>query len=582
MFRRSMFWLLLLLSVGLSACGPGPPPPLPTSTPVIIRPESCELEAGSTVSFSISGTFPEGTRFKWEAQHGTFRPDDAVSTSYTAASLLKDEEVTVSVSVTTNGGTTPYFVKPDCLVKADPNAISLATAQAQGTAGPSPEPSSTVQPDETPTQPPASEPPTPTIGLTPTPLPTEESGALPAPLPLTPSSATAPGPDDVLIAVVSTFTGIPPLRGLDIFRAGQIIAEDAIWDQQLAPLGKTVWVVAHDDQGSPARGVEIARQLVDDQRYIAVVGHNRSGVLEQALPIYNARGLPVITVAATNKELTTGPDNSNGVLTRVVGRDDIQGKAAADYISDELSRELVGRLNGRPPRIYVVYDSSTYGVGLRDEFLAVVQSAEGVEAYDEARVREIVNRVKAEATHVVFFPGYDDQVAVFLKALSELYDVDPVLARPIVLGTDGVDTPDLAARAGPAAVDLRYTSVYMSEDELKEREREQGLWSITERYRGLFGTPPASLLGESSDGMLICLTALGRAAADGVVTRDEMRVAIRNFPPSAPFKGRTGNYSFTSQGDPGQSYYYVRKVVSDQPADWDKNETVKQVAVKLP
>ncbi|NTU83503.1 MAG: ABC transporter substrate-binding protein [Chloroflexales bacterium] len=560
----------------LPACGSSTTPPAPT--PFIPPPppdESCILQSGATVSFPVNGTFPSDATYKWEAQSGTFNPEDGAVTNYTAGTFTTDQPVTITVSVTSNGSTTRYFLS--CQVKADPNAVAVATtsAVAQEAASPTTD-ASPAPPSATPTQ----------ASVTPPPGPTNTPGAaaLPAPLPLTPSSASEPAPDDMLIALVSTFTSDPPLRGLDIFRAGQLIGQDSLWAQQLAPLGKTVWIVAWDDKGDPAEGEQIARKLVADPRYIAVVGHNLSGVLERALPIYNEAKLPVISVAATAKGLTTGPANSNNVLTRVVGRDDVQGKVAADYIRDEIAGELAGQLQGSPPRVYVVHDSSAYGVGLKDQFTAQAAGLKlvGARAYDQATVREIVNLVLLEAADVVFFPGYDDQMAAFLVAMAEAYAARPELKRPIILGTDGTDTPDLAAGAGQAAIGVRYTTVYMSERDLKAREGDQSLPSLADLYKGRFGDAPASLLGESSDGMLLCLTALGRAAADGKVDREELRASIRAFPASAPFKGRTGNYTFTSQGDPSESFYYVRRVASALPGDWDENETLKFVSVKPP
>ena len=88
-------------------------------------------------------------------------------------------------------------------------------------------------------------------------------------------------------------------------------------------------LIAEDDQADPKVGTTVAQKLVD-MKVAGVDGHLNSGVTIPASAIYHQAGIPMITGSATNPQLTEqGFDN----VFRVVGRDDQQGPAIANYLA---------------------------------------------------------------------------------------------------------------------------------------------------------------------------------------------------------------------------------------------------------
>jgi branched-chain amino acid transport system substrate-binding protein len=85
--------------------------------------------------------------------------------------------------------------------------------------------------------------------------------------------------------------------------------------------------VIYNDQGDPARAKEIAEEIVADDRFIAVVGHQTSAASEAAGPVYAAGGIPAITPSATADALTEG----NPWYFRSIFDNTIEGRGLADY-----------------------------------------------------------------------------------------------------------------------------------------------------------------------------------------------------------------------------------------------------------
>jgi len=110
-------------------------------------------------------------------------------------------------------------------------------------------------------------------------------------------------------------------------------------------------LVESDDAGSPDQGPTAAQKLIDNSKVLAVVGPMFSGATKASEPAYTQAGLLSVSPSATNPSLT-----KLGFRTfyRVIAPDTVQGKAAADYVSDVLKARKVFSLD----------DKSDYGTGL--------------------------------------------------------------------------------------------------------------------------------------------------------------------------------------------------------------------------
>ncbi|MDP3037213.1 MAG: branched-chain amino acid ABC transporter substrate-binding protein, partial [Rhodocyclaceae bacterium] len=120
-------------------------------------------------------------------------------------------------------------------------------------------------------------------------------------------------------------------------------------------------LVAEDDQADPKIGNTVAQKLVD-AKVAGVVGHLNSGTTIPASAIYNQAGLPMISGSATNPALT---GQGFKAVFRVVGRDDQQGPAVANYLI----------ATAKPKTVAIIDDATAYGEGLANEVENALKAA---------------------------------------------------------------------------------------------------------------------------------------------------------------------------------------------------------------
>jgi branched-chain amino acid transport system substrate-binding protein len=118
-------------------------------------------------------------------------------------------------------------------------------------------------------------------------------------------------------------------------------------------LGEPIEVIVADDYCDGEQAVAAAKKLVAD-RVVAVFSHQCSGAAIPASEVYAAAGIPMISTGATNPKLT---EQGHSNVFRVVGRDDVQARMAA---------ELLARRWG-DRRIAVLHDGQAYGQSLAEQ-----------------------------------------------------------------------------------------------------------------------------------------------------------------------------------------------------------------------
>jgi branched-chain amino acid transport system substrate-binding protein len=168
-----------------------------------------------------------------------------------------------------------------------------------------------------------------------------------------------------------------------------------------------VTVAPFDSQGAPTNASGLAKSAVQDTKIIAMIGPAFSGESEVANPIFEEAGLPAITPSATRPSLS---GSGYKIFHRGVGNDDAQGPAAARYIKDVI----------KSTKVYVVDDQSAYGAGLADKVKAtlgasVVKSQKVTD--NQQDFSAVVSDVKTSGADVLFYGGYTEEAAPFLKQL---------------------------------------------------------------------------------------------------------------------------------------------------------------------
>ncbi len=196
-------------------------------------------------------------------------------------------------------------------------------------------------------------------------------------------------------------------------------------------------LAAEDDAADPKQGTAAAQKLCD-AKVAGVVGHLNSGTTIPASKVYNDCGIPHITGAATNPNLTRP-----GYKTtfRIIANDNALGAGLAFYAADALKLK----------RVAIVDDRTAYGQGVAEVFKRTAAS-KGIQVVDEQFTTDkatdfmaILTAIKATNPDAIFYGGMDPQAGPMLRQMEQLG-----LGNVKFFGGDGICTSEIAKLSGGA------------------------------------------------------------------------------------------------------------------------------------
>lgn len=221
--------------------------------------------------------------------------------------------------------------------------------------------------------------------------------------------AAAPTGEPIKIALVGPMSG-------DLARMGRYMREGAElavseWNEKGGIFGRKVELLIGDDQADPKQAILVAKRMVREGVF-GIVGHFTSSASIPASRIYYEAGIPQITPASTDPRLTEqGFDN----VFRTCGRDDQQGRVAAEFVLKHLKAR----------RIAAVHDKTPYGYGLAEAFRKAVEGkGRRLLAYEaimqgERDFAALVERLKPLRLDVLYFGGFSREAGLLLKQMRE-------------------------------------------------------------------------------------------------------------------------------------------------------------------
>lgn len=324
--------------------------------------------------------------------------------------------------------------------------------------------------------------------------------------------------DVIRIGVAGPMTGDQAKLGMDL-KNGVTLAVDE-WNARGGVLGKKILASVADDQHDPKQAVAVANKLVNEGA-AGVIGHFNSSCSIPASDVYNRAGIPMITPASTNPQLTE--KGYRGVF-RVCGRDDQQGKVAAQFVADRLKLK----------RIAVIHDKTTYGQGLADEFRKFVTGKAEVVYYagiiqGDKDFKTVLTALREKKPELVYFGGVYPEGGLLVRQAKELGITVPFMSG------DGTIDPKFIEIAGAKAAEGTFLT--FSPDARKiETAR-----SFVENYEKRFGDiGPYSVYAYDATNILI--TAIKEAGTP------EGKAVIEKLH-SLEFPGALGKIKFDSKGD---------------------------------
>lgn len=269
----------------------------------------------------------------------------------------------------------------------------------------------------------------------------EAAPAATAPAPAAPvAAAPAPAGDTLVVKIghVAPTSGAQAHYGKDNENGVRMAIEDL--NKQGVMIGgkkATFEIVAEDDAADPKQGTAAAQKLCDS-KVAGVVGHLNSGTTIPASKVYNDCGIPHVTGAATNPDLTKPGYNTT---YRIIANDLALGAGLAFYAADTLKLKKVA----------VIDDRSAYGQGVADIFKKTAKE-KGMTVVDEQFTTDkatdfmaILTAIKAKSPDAVFYGGMDPQAGPMLRQMEQLG-----MSKVKYFGGDGICTSEIAKLAAGA------------------------------------------------------------------------------------------------------------------------------------
>lgn len=225
--------------------------------------------------------------------------------------------------------------------------------------------------------------------------------------------ATAQDVQVVKIGHVAPMSGPQAHLGKDNQNGAQM-AIDELNAQNLVIGGKKIkWELApEDDAADPKQGTAVAQKLCD-AKVAGVVGHLNSGTTIPASRIYDQCGIPMVTGAATNPELTK---LGRKHVFRIIANDEALGAGLAKYAAQTLKLKKVA----------VVDDRTAYGQGVAAVFKREAQKL-GMEVVSEQFTTDkatdfmaILTAIKAKSPEGIMYGGMDAQAGPMLRQMDQL------------------------------------------------------------------------------------------------------------------------------------------------------------------
>lgn len=235
----------------------------------------------------------------------------------------------------------------------------------------------------------------------------------------------------IKIGLGGPMTGDNAAYGVDASQAAKLAIADAGQFE-----GFSFELVAEDDGGTPEGGAAVANKFVADPQVVAIAGHSFSGATGAAIPVYEAAGIPMMSMSATNPDLTK---SGSAVFNRLVFTDAAQGKFAAEYIYN--------KLNFR--KIAIVHDGQAYGQGLAEvvqaQFTALGGEVVTFQAVTpgESDYSAVLADVASKKPELLYFGGYVAEGVVIVNGMKQAG-----LGDVIFFGDDGTFGQDFLDRTG--------------------------------------------------------------------------------------------------------------------------------------
>jgi len=221
----------------------------------------------------------------------------------------------------------------------------------------------------------------------------------------------------VKVGYLAALTGDWAAYGQTELKSAQLAVEEINTSGALGNL--KLELVPYDFRSRPEDAVNAVRRMITQDKVVAIVGANSSGVNLATGPVVNQAGVPQIGTVSTNPYVTM--DESGKVKPysfRVCFTDPYQGKLIAYFSAKDL-----GKLKAA-----ILYDvSSDYSQGLREFFTKSYEGYGGKVVADlgfrggqDVDFRAQLTEIRNSGADVLVLPNMGKEMALIMKQAREL------------------------------------------------------------------------------------------------------------------------------------------------------------------
>lgn len=326
--------------------------------------------------------------------------------------------------------------------------------------------------------------------------------------------------DQVLIGEFGSLTGGTATFGQSTHR-GIIMAAEEL-NEKGGLLKKKIKIATEDDRSLAEEAKTAVLKLIKQKKVIALIGEVASSRSLAAAPEAQKNGIPMISPASTNPQVTEVGD----FIFRACFVDSFQGEAMAKFAYTTLKMGNVAVLKDI---------KNDYSVGLAEYFVKTFRLLGGGissdESYSESDIefRAQLSSILAKNPDGIFIPGYYTEVGLIARQARELG------FRGYLFGGDGWDSSKTIQIGGEAVNNSYFSTHYASDDPNPQ------IQDFIKRFKSIYGETPDAMAVLGYDAAHLLFDAIRRAESfEGAKIRDAL-AKTRNF------KGISGNISMTPE-----------------------------------
>ncbi len=346
-----------------------------------------------------------------------------------------------------------------------------------------------------------------------------KSSAAPTAASTAPSAAV---PKTIKIGLVAPLTGNSGIMG-ESQQHGYELAMSEI-NAAGGINGAQIELVTYDDQADPQKSASGAQKFADDDSILAIGGSCNSSATLAMTPITDAAGLPELVVSSSSPKLTGCSD--------YFFRMSVQDAAVGPQMAKAL-------LNLGAKNVVVFYPNDDYGTGLSASFKEYLEANGGkvidlltYQATDQDFTAQITSAKNANPDAIALC-GTPADSGLIIKQLKQNGVTVPTI------GGTGLYNAKTLEIAGSAAEDVYVIGVYVASNP------DPRVQELVNKFKAKYGSVPDGFAALAYDQMYVIAEAAKAALADGELTRESLKDALKK----TSYEGVTGTVSFNGDND---------------------------------